>query len=143
MYRCISPIGALALAMGTLSWGTVALGQEVILLDDGCYQAEVDGVVGSIDYDADGNLVVHDGDTMLAYAPDECYEIVAAQVEAEAGPPPDYIPPPPEILPPLPDAPTDSGVKNSATVPYCDELPAGSTQQCEQRIELGPEGVKQ
>lgn len=28
------------------------------------------------------------------------------------------------------------GVKNSATVRYCDELPKGSTAQCQQRMTL-------
>jgi len=124
--------------LGGLLWGSAAAAQEVILLDDGCYEAEVDGVVGEIHYDDAGNLLVFDGDTVLGYAPEECHEIIAAQ-EASASdaplddalpPPPDYIPPPP------PGAAADSGVKNANTVPYCDELPAGTTQQCQQRMTL-------
>lgn len=121
-----------AVVLGGLCWGGVAVAQEVILLDDGCYEAEVNGVVGSIDYDEAGNLVVHAGDEFLAYAPEECHGIIAAQEASQSGlpPPPDYIPPPP------PGAAADSGVKNTNTVPYCDELPAGTTQQCQQRMTL-------
>jgi len=119
-----------AVVLGGLCWGGVVLAQEVILLDDGCYEAEVNGVVGDIDYDEAGNLVVHAGDEFLAYAPDECHAIIAAQEASQSEAPPDYTPPPP------PGAAADSGVKNTNTVPYCDELPAGTTQQCQQRMTL-------
>ena len=121
-----------AVVLGGLLWGSVAAAQEVILLDDGCYEAEVAGVVGEIHYDDAGNLLVFDGDTVLGYAPEECHEIIAAQEASASDAPPDYIPPPP----PPPGAAADSGVKNVNTVPYCDELPAGTTQQCQQRMTL-------
>lgn len=126
----------IVLAVTGLSLSHTTQAQQVEWVDEGCYSARVNGVEGEIDYDDQGNLAIWDAQgNFLAYAPDHCYNVVNLQQQQEEQPPP----PPPsssELPPPPPPQNANSGVKNSNTVPYCDELPQGSTAQCQQRITL-------